>query len=189
MDLINPFGPTDVVREYKVGQDMAFAQVSAGGYGNIQSLGAEEGSEHGNNSGGPIGLCHQGPLRGGKCGFRRHGREEFRQQDHRRGWERPPWRRGMARRHNIHHAPGRIFATALCFGSDQPRLLMELVGQELVRVHSRPFTAASARTITEWLSPTRTSSKKSAKAYSSRLPNGMGTQASASSCTRCLTPT
>ena len=38
MDLINPFGPTDVVREYKVGQDMAFAQVSAGGYGNIQLL-------------------------------------------------------------------------------------------------------------------------------------------------------
>ncbi len=38
MDLINPFGPTDVVREYKIGQDMAFAQVSAGSSANIQLL-------------------------------------------------------------------------------------------------------------------------------------------------------
>lgn len=38
LDLINPFGPTDVVREYKVGQDMAFAQLSAGRYGNLQLL-------------------------------------------------------------------------------------------------------------------------------------------------------
>jgi hypothetical protein len=38
MDLINPFGPTDVVREYKVGQDMAFAQVSVGSFANVQLL-------------------------------------------------------------------------------------------------------------------------------------------------------
>ena len=35
MDLVNPFSPSDVVREYKTGQDMAFAQWSAS-FGNLQ---------------------------------------------------------------------------------------------------------------------------------------------------------
>lgn len=38
MDLINPFSPTDVVREYKVGQDAAFGQASAGNNVNLQLL-------------------------------------------------------------------------------------------------------------------------------------------------------
>ncbi len=36
MDLVNPFSPTDVVREYKVGQDMAFAQIAGPTWGNFQ---------------------------------------------------------------------------------------------------------------------------------------------------------
>ncbi len=36
MDFVSPFSPTDVVREYKVGQDMAFAQISGPSWGNLQ---------------------------------------------------------------------------------------------------------------------------------------------------------
>jgi hypothetical protein len=36
MDFVNPFSPTDVVREYKVGQDMAFAQIAGPSWGNLQ---------------------------------------------------------------------------------------------------------------------------------------------------------
>lgn len=38
MDLINPLSPSNAIREYKVGQDMAFTQVSAGRYGNNLQL-------------------------------------------------------------------------------------------------------------------------------------------------------
>lgn len=38
MDLINPFSPIDVIREYKVGQDMAFAQVLFGQNADLQIL-------------------------------------------------------------------------------------------------------------------------------------------------------
>jgi hypothetical protein len=36
MDFVSPFSPTDVVREYKVGQDMAFAQIAGPSWGNLQ---------------------------------------------------------------------------------------------------------------------------------------------------------
>jgi len=36
MDLFNPFAPSDIEREYKLGDDMAQAQISFGGTGNVQ---------------------------------------------------------------------------------------------------------------------------------------------------------
>jgi hypothetical protein len=38
MDLFNPFSPTDIERDYKVGDDMLLAQVPAGSAGNVQML-------------------------------------------------------------------------------------------------------------------------------------------------------
>ena len=38
MDLFNPFAPTDIEREYKVGDDMAYAQISFGESGDVQLL-------------------------------------------------------------------------------------------------------------------------------------------------------
>ena len=38
MDLINPFAPTDIERDYKVGDDMAFVEYAAGNIGNLQAL-------------------------------------------------------------------------------------------------------------------------------------------------------
>lgn len=38
MDLFNPFTPTDIEREYKIGDDMAFAQVPLKGGGDLQVL-------------------------------------------------------------------------------------------------------------------------------------------------------
>ena len=38
MDLFNPFAPTDVVRDYKVGDDMAVVQIDLGGGGDLQVL-------------------------------------------------------------------------------------------------------------------------------------------------------
>lgn len=40
MDLFNPFSPTDIARDYKVGDDMAWAQVMVGDTGSLQLLGA-----------------------------------------------------------------------------------------------------------------------------------------------------
>ncbi len=39
MDLFNPFSPTDFSRDYKVGDDMAWAQVAVGDTGSLQLLG------------------------------------------------------------------------------------------------------------------------------------------------------
>jgi hypothetical protein len=38
MDLINPFAPTDIERDYKVGDDMAFVEYAAGTIGNAQAI-------------------------------------------------------------------------------------------------------------------------------------------------------
>ena len=38
MDMFNPFAPTDIDRDYKVGDDIAFAQIDLSDYGNFQML-------------------------------------------------------------------------------------------------------------------------------------------------------
>jgi hypothetical protein len=38
MDLFNPFEPTDFIRDYKIGDDMAFMQLPLGDLGNLQAL-------------------------------------------------------------------------------------------------------------------------------------------------------
>ncbi len=38
MDLINPFAPTDIERDYKVGDDMAFVEYAAGSMGTAQAI-------------------------------------------------------------------------------------------------------------------------------------------------------
>jgi len=38
MDLFNPFSPTDIERDYKIGDDMVYAQFSATGIGDVQFL-------------------------------------------------------------------------------------------------------------------------------------------------------
>ncbi len=38
MDLINPFAPTDIERDYKTGDDMAFVEYGVGNIGNIQAI-------------------------------------------------------------------------------------------------------------------------------------------------------